>query len=190
MTATLLAAGCSQPPTEAASAATAAVQSAREAGGPDYAPESFGMAEQALTSLETELAAQKEKFVLLRSYESAQKLAAEAQAAGEKAQTDAIAGKEAARVEAAQLLESVQVSLEEVKGLLEKAPRGKGTRAEIEAMQADVAAVEAGLPDIESALVDGSYLDARAKAQAAQEALDRVRSEIEGAMQARSAARR
>jgi hypothetical protein len=181
----LLAAGCSQPPTEAVNGAKTALEAARDAGAADYAPESLGAAEDALSALDAELATQAEKFALLRSYEKAGKLAAAAQAAGNKAAEDAAAGKEAARTEAMALIEGVRTSLQEVKVLLAEAPRGKGTRAEIDAITADVAAVEPGLKDFEARVAGGSYLEARAKAQAAQETLNKVKAEIQGAIAAK-----
>ncbi len=181
----LLAAGCSQPPSEAVNAAKAALEAAREAEGGDYAPESLGAAEDALNQLEAEIATQGEKFALLRSYAKAEELAASAQTAAEKATRDAAAGKEAARLKATETMESVRASLEEVNGLLAKAPRGKGTRAEIDAMKADVAAVESGFEDFDAAMAGEHYLEAQAKAEAAQETLDRVKAEVQGAIDAR-----
>ncbi len=186
----LLAAGCSKPPTDAVNAAKAALETAREAGAADYALESLGAAERAQTDLEVEIAAQEQKFSLLRSYAKAEELATAAQAAAAEATQDAAAGKEAARTEATTLMDSVRATLAEVKELVDKAPRGKGTRAEIDAMKADVAAVESGVGDIDAAILEGQYLDALAKAQAASETLDQVKAEIQGAMDAKEAARR
>lgn len=190
LVAPLLLAGCSQPPADTIDAASAALQSAQEAGAAEYAAESMSVAEGAKAAMEAEIATQNEKFSLFRSYAKTAELAAAAQAAAEKAAEDAEAGKEAIRTEATALMEGVRTSLVSVQEMLDKAPRGKGTRAEIDSMRADLAAVESGFADFDAAMGEGLYLDALGKAQAAQAAIDQVKTEIEGAIEARNQARR
>jgi hypothetical protein len=186
----LVAAGCAKPPTDAVNAAKAALETARTSGAADYAAESLTAAETAVTAMDAELKAQADAFALTRSYTKAAELASAAKAAADKAVADASAGREAAKAEATTLIAGVRTGVDEVKKMLETAPKGKGTKADIEAMKSDVAAVEAGLPDLDAAFSAGKYKEAKAKAEAAQKTLDGIKSDIEAAIAARAAGRR
>ncbi len=186
----LLAAGCAQPPTDVVNAAHTALETARTSEAADYAAESLAAAENAVAALDAELKAQGEAFALTRSYKKATELATAAQTAAEKATSDAQTGREAAKQEASTLVETVRTSLAETGEMLAKAPKGKGTQADIEAMKSDLAGVEAGLADFDAAFAAGRYKEALAKAQAAQQTVDGVRADIQAALDAKAAARR
>jgi len=188
--ATLLATGCAKPPTDAVNAAKAALETARTGDAADYAQESLQAAENAVAALDAELNVQKEAFALTRSYSKATELAAAATAASEKATADALAGREATKVEASTLVEEVRASLVETAAMIAKAPKGKGTQADIEAMKTDVAGVEAGLVEFEAAFSAGRYKEALAKAEAAKQTLDGIQGDIKAAIDAKAAARR
>lgn len=179
----VLVAGCAKPPTVEVESARQSIQEARSADAGEYAPQSLSGAEDALAALDAELKAQEEKFALFRKYDQAKTMAANAQSAGKKAADDAAAAKERARQEATQLLEENKVALEETRGMLKKAPRGKGTSMDMAAMQADLDGVAASLSEIESILMGGRYLEAKTKAEAARATIEQVRSEITMAME-------
>lgn len=188
--ATLLAAGCAQPPTDAVNAARAALETARTSEAADYAAESLAVAENALSSLDAEIKAQSEAFALTRSYDKAADLAAAAQAAAEKATADAEAGREATKNEATARFEAAKANLVETADMIARAPKGKGTQADIEAMKVDLAGVEAGIADFEAAFSAGRYKEALAKAEAANQTLDRIKADIQAAIDAKAAAGR
>jgi len=183
----LLTAACAKEPTEAVTAAKAALDAAQAAGAADYAPASLGEAETAAQALQAELKAQADAFALTRSYKKAEELAADAKAKAEKAASDAAAGKEAAKAEATTLIANVKTTAEAVKQLLDKAPKGKGSAADIEAMKADLAGIEASVADMDTAFEGGAYKDAKVKAEAAMQGLDKIKSDIEAAMAAKKA---
>jgi TonB family protein len=93
------AAGCASPPSADIDAAKAAVEKAAAAQGAQYAPESLTAAETALAALDAELKTQEGKW--FPSYSTVVTLAAEANAAGEKAAAEATAAKEKADAAAA-----------------------------------------------------------------------------------------
>jgi hypothetical protein len=188
--ATLLAAGCAQPPTDAVNAARAALETARTDEAADYAAESLAAAEEAVAALDAELKAQGDAFALTRSYKKAAELAAAAQAAAETASADAKAGREATMNEASAQYEAAKASLAETAEMIDKAPKGKGTQADIDAMKADLAGVEAGFADFDAAFSAGRYKEALAKAEAANGTLNRIKADIQAAIDARAAARR
>ena len=175
-------AGCAKPPQMEIDAAKAALDASR-ASAAEYAASSLSAAEDALNQLNAELKAQEDKFALFRNYDKAKELSMAAKAAAEKAAADAEAAKEAVRAETVSLLESAKTSLTEVTEMIAKAPRGKGRAADLTVLKADVDAAAATFAEIEAALAEGRYLDAQAKARAANDTIARVRSEIEQAMQ-------
>ena len=160
----VVAIACSQPPTNAINAAKAA--------------------------LEAELKAQEGKFALTRSYAKAAELAAAAKAAADKAAADAAAGKEAMKAEVSGRVESVKASVAAAKNMLAKAPKGKGSAADIAAMKSDLAGIEASFAEIETAISAGKYKDAKAKLDAAQQGADRIKADIEAAITAKPAAKK
>jgi hypothetical protein len=184
----LVASGCSKPPETEIAAVNTSLQSATTAGAGEYAPESLAAAESAKRDLDAELKVQQEKFALFRSYDKSKQLAATAKSAADKAAADAAAGKTRAKEEATQLAGEAKTAIEEVKAMIEKAPRGKGSQADIAAMKSDLAGIEASLSEIDSAMAEERYLQAKAKAEAAKQNVEQIRNEILQAMEATKAA--
>jgi len=110
--------------------------------------------------------------------------------AAEGAQQAAIAEKERVHLETAQLLADARTSLEEAKALLENAPSGKGSQADIAAMKADLAVVETSLTEADSALAASDLSNAKAKIQAALNATTKVKTAVEQAQAMRAAGTR
>lgn len=180
---------CAQAPTADIEAATAALDQAAAAGAADYAAEALKAAQDAKAQLEAELKAQDGSFMLMRSYTEATKLATTAKEAAALASKAAAEGKEKAKGEAAQAVTDAQATLQAATGLLEKAPRGKGTAQDIEAMKTDLAGAATALADAEAAIKTEKFKDALAKAAAARTAADTVKSAVEQAMAARGGRR-
>lgn len=88
--------GCGSPPSADVEAARAAVDKAAADDGARYAPASVKAAEEARAALDAELKAQDAKMI--KSYGRTEELASAARAAGEKAQTEAAAGRGQAAV--------------------------------------------------------------------------------------------
>lgn len=185
-----VAAGCSKPPAPEIEASREALSSARTAEAAEYAPESLQAAEDAQARLDAELKVQEERFSMMRSYDTAKQLAAEAKAAAERAANDATSGKERMRVETEQMLAQARTTLEEVRTLVMNAPVGKGSTADIAALQSDLTGIETQLATAQATFDSGNYVEARAQASAAMEDAERVRADVTAAMEARGQARR
>lgn len=183
-------AGCQKPPQADIDGAKAALETARTAEASDYAADSLKAAEDALAQLDSELKLQEGKFALFRSYKKAIELAGNAKQAGEKAQADAKAAKEQARQEAEALITEAKTALDEAKALLEKAPKGKGTQADIEQMKADLAGVEQSMTEAQNSFNAEKFLDAKAKAEAAKTNAGNVKTAIEQAIEAKKGRRK
>jgi len=176
-------AGCGAAPTADIDAAKTAITTAGTAGAGDYAASSLKAAEDAQAALDAELKAQDGKW--FKSYDKAKELAAAAKGAGEKAAADATAGKEKAKADATQAVTDAKAALTEAQGLLEKAPKGKGSAADIAAMKTDLATVETTIAEAEAALGNAKYIDAQAKAESAKNAATTVKTAVETAMAAK-----
>jgi hypothetical protein len=181
----LLSVACAKEPTEALSAARSALEAAKTAEAADYAPAALAAAETASLALDAELKAQAEKFSLTRSYAKAAELATAAKAAADQAAAEAVTGKEQMKAEATTLVAGVRASVDAAKAALAKAPKGKGTAADLEAMTADVTGVETALADLDAALAAGKYKDAKTKAEAAKATLDKVVADVQAAIDAK-----
>jgi hypothetical protein len=184
VTALVAATGCTKEPTAEVEAARQAMEAARSAEAAQYAPDSWRAAEDAEAKLRVELQAQNERFALNRSYRDTLALAAETTAAAEQAAEDARNGKEQTKNDAAKLLEEAKALRKEVDELLAHAPEGKGSVADVAALRADAGATEDHLAGAERAHAAGDYREAKAKAEAAVSALNKVKAEIEAARHA------
>jgi hypothetical protein len=175
--------GCGSAPTADIDAATTAITAAGTAGAADYAAPSLKEAEDAKAALDAELKAQEGKW--FKSYDKAKELAVAAKAAGEKAASDAAAGKEKAKADATQGIADAKAALTEAQGLLDKAPKGKGSAADIAAMKTDLTTAATTITEAEAALGNMNYLDAKAKAESARNAATTVKTAVEEAMAAK-----
>ncbi len=185
----LLSVACAKEPTDALNAAKAALEAAKTAGAADYAPSALAAADTAAAALEAELKAQAEKFTLTRSYTKAGELATAAKAAADQAAAEAVTGKEQMKAEATTLIAGVRGSIDAAKQALANAPKGKGSAADLEAMNADVAGVETALGEMDAALSAGNFKDAKVKAKAAKATLDKIVADVQAATSAKKGKR-
>jgi hypothetical protein len=174
---------CATPPTADIDAVKTAISGADAAGAAEYAADSLKAAQDAQAALDAELKAQEGNW--MKSYDKAKELAAAAKVAGEKATTDATAGKEKAKADATQGIADAKAALTAAQELLAKAPKGKGTAADLAAMKTDLETAATTITEAEAALGNVKYLDAKAKAEAAKTAAGTVTAAIEAAKAAK-----
>jgi hypothetical protein len=176
--------GCSKPPQQDIDAANTSLEAARTAGAQDYAPESLQAAEQAKQDLDNELQVQQDKF--FKSYSKAKELAAAAKTAADKAEQDANTGKEAMRQEVGTAIQNARTELAAVRDQLAKAPRGKGTAADLATLTSDLDGIDTSLNEAQAAFDGQRYAEAKTKVEAAGQTLATVKSDIEGAQAAKA----
>ena len=90
--------------------------------------------------------------------------------------------KEEAKQKATALLAEDKAAVEDAKKLLAKAPKGKGSKADIEAMKSDVKGLEEGLAEVQKLIDGGNFLDAVTKAQAIKDKAASVSEQVKSAM--------
>jgi hypothetical protein len=164
---TILLAGCASAPTQEINAAKAAITSIQTDDVRTYAPESLKAAEDELNKALADVQAQDNKFGLSRDYKQAATMLKSAQDLAEKAKNDAQVAKAKAKSDAEATIAALPQSIEEAKKALAKAPRGKDTRADLEAMQNDLKLAEEALGEANTAMAASKYSDALAKAESA-----------------------
>lgn len=177
----LLSAACAKAPTEKVTAAEKAVNDARTAGAPKYAPEEFAKLESALTNAKNEVAEQDAKFGFLRDYEKAEQVLTATQTEATRVSAETAKRKEEAKVAAIQAQQAADAAVKAAQNLVAKAPVGKD-RAALEAIKADIDGLAISLPDIQKTIDAEDYQAAQAKAKAVQDKGQAVSAELESAL--------
>lgn len=177
----LLSAACAKAPTEKVTAAEKAVNDARTAGAPKYAPEEFAKLESALTNAKNEVAEQDAKFGFLRDYEKAEQVLTATQTEAARVSAETAKRKEEAKAAAVQAQQAAQSAVTTAQTLVATAPVGKD-RAALEAIKADIDGLATSLPDIQKTIDAEDYQAAQAKAKAVQDKSQAVSAELESAL--------
>lgn len=179
----MLVVGCSKAPEVQMKASEEAIQGAQLAEAEQYAPAVYRQALDSLNAAKAEVQKQDSKFSLFRKYGQAEQMLVSSQRLAEQAQTEAVAEKEQARLRDSVLIANVESLLATAKADLASAPKGKGTRAELELMKNELTAADTAYATAVSDYQAGKYLAAEAKLKAVESQVNRIRQEIETAKQ-------
>jgi hypothetical protein len=173
--------GCASAPKEEIAASQAAIQAAQTDDVKTYAEESLKDASDTMAKATAEVQVQDEKFALSRDYKAASDLLKQAKEKAAKAVTDAQANKAKAKADAETLITSLTPLLADAKKTLAGAPKGKDTKAELEAMQADLKSAEEAAAAATSAMSSEKYKDALAQATTAKTKADSIIEQVNAA---------
>jgi multidrug efflux pump subunit AcrB len=179
----LIFAGCSSAPTEEINATKAAVSAAQTDDVRDYAPESMAAAEDQMNKALAEVQTQDGKSMFSRNYKQASEMLKSAKDMAEKAQADAQANKTKSKAEAETAIAELPQLIEEARSALAKAPKGKDTKADIEAMQNDLKVAEESQNEAGQAMSQEKYKDALAKAASAKEKASSIIEQVKQAQE-------
>jgi len=153
---------CAKQPTQQMDAAKAAIQAVVDAKGSIYAKDELNKLNGDLQAAMDEVTAQSKKF--FKKYGKAKEMLAAVVTNADAAKA-LIPGRIAdAKAAAEAAVNDAKTAWEEAKALLEKAPKGKGTKADIEAMKADLAGLETAMGDVQAAMAAEDYFGAKDKA--------------------------
>ena len=173
--------GCAKPPDQEIQKANSSIEAARAAEAEEYVPESFQVAMDTLNAASAAKQEADGKFALFRSYSKAKALYVSADALASKASQDAAAEKERVKQEVTGLLTQAKAVLDSANAALAKAPKGKGSKADIELIKNDLAAAQASFDDANNDFNAGKYKIAKAKVEAAMQKAQAVIDEIAAA---------
>ena len=181
LTLMVMLAACAKQPTQEMDAAKAAVDSAIAAGGDKYAKEEVKGLNDELTAATDEIKVQDGKF--FKNYDKATEILAKVKANADTLTTEIPAKKEKAKTDAQAAIDAAKTAVNDAKALLAKAPRGKGTKADIEALKADVAGLEASIKEAEGLMGTEDYMAATDKANGVKDKAAEVSGQISQAIE-------
>jgi hypothetical protein len=177
----LLLSGCASAPTEEITATTDALKAIETPDVNTYAPDSLKAAQDELNKALAEVKVQDDKFALTRDYKQAVALLKSTKELVEKAKNDAQANKAQAKADAEAAIAALPPVMEEATAMLAKAPRGKDTKADLEAMQNDLKLAEEAAAEANNAMFTEQYKDALAKANTAKEKAAAIIEQVKAA---------
>lgn len=181
LVAAALLAGCGKQPTAEIDAVKAAIDVAVAEGAAKYAAEDVKLLNDGLTAAMDEVKVQDGKF--FKNYGKATEMLAKVKADAETLKTALPEKKEQAKTSALSAQEEAKKAVAEATGLLKKAPKGKGTRADIEALKADLKGVEDALVEVQGLIDTEDYVAASDKANAAKEKSASISADITQALE-------
>jgi hypothetical protein len=174
----LLMVGCAKAPEQEIQIANTAMEMAKSAEAEAYATDVYRMAMDTLNAAEAAKQAADAKFSLFRSYGKSKELYARAEVLAKEAQTEAEAGKERVKAEVTDMLTQAKQALDNTSAALAKAPRGKGSKADIELIKNDLAAATTKYDEAQMDFDAGKYIAARTKLEAVMQKAQSLSEEI------------
>jgi hypothetical protein len=156
--------GCAKLPTEEINAAKASVDAVVAEGAQKFAAEDAKKLNDSMQAAQDEIKVQDGKT--FKDYAKTKELLAKVKADAETLKAGLAAKKEEAKKNAAVAQEAAKASVAEAKTLLAKAPKGKGSKADIEALKADLKGIEDSLAEIKTANDSEDYNVATEKSNA------------------------
>jgi hypothetical protein len=172
--------GCKQP-TALIDGAKAAIEDVTKAGADKYAVEDLKALNDDLAKAMDEVNAQDKKF--FKKFGSAKDMLTQITTKANDLKAQIPAKIEAAKNLAVQLQGEAQTALAEAKDFLAKAPRGKGTAKDIEALKADLAGAETAFAEIQPALDASDFIAAQDKAKSVKEKAAAIAEQVKQAME-------
>jgi hypothetical protein len=173
--------GCGKPPEAEMQKANASFDAAKAAEAEQYVPDMYRAAMDSLNAGMALKQEQDSKFALFRSYGKAKNLFIKADSLAGVATVEAAAEKERVKAQVSDMLATAKAAIDSASTALDKAPRGKGSKAEIELMKNDLTAAQAAYDDAMNDFNMGKYLQARTKVQAVIDRAGKVSADIEAA---------
>lgn len=172
--------GCSKKPETAISDTKTATDAVVAEGGEKYAAEELKMLNDEMTAAMDEVKVQDEKF--FKNYDKATQMLTSVKTKAEALKAEIPARKEKAKNDAIAALDAAKAAVAEASDLLAKAPKGKGTMADIQALGADITGIKESLNEVQSMIAAENYMEAAVKAGIAKESAAAVSAQITEAL--------
>lgn len=171
---------CAKVPQAEIDAATAAVQSVKDAGADLYVPEAYNALVDSMKSANEKVEVAKAKW--FPNYTKAKELLATVNQMATDTKAKAEARKVELKNETDALVTEVQTMNQENTALLAKAPRGKEGKEALEAIKSDITVTETTVTEVQSLLANGDIIGANDKIKAAKEKATSIKAELEDAI--------
>jgi len=181
----LVVAGCSKAPVDEEKRAIDALDLAREAEADIYAPEAFAAAQDTLDGGIKERQRQDDKFKLFRSYGKAREQFLRAEELAVRSVDIAGDVKNQQADDCRVAAERATAVVDSCADLLDKAPKAKGSRADLRALREDLTTLATELGNVNDYLDNRRFADCIAKADTVMAKAAEIRDEIIAAIEKR-----
>lgn len=173
-------AACKQP-TALIDSAKAAIEDVTKAGADKYAVEELKALNDDLTKAMDEVTAQDKKF--FKKFGTAKDILTQLATKAAELKAQVPAKIEAAKNLGIQFQGEAQTALAEAKDFLAKAPKGKGTAKDLEALKADLTGAETAFAEIQAALDASDFIGAQDKAKSVKEKAAAIAEQVKAAIE-------
>lgn len=174
-------AGCAKQPTEEIEAAKAAVVAAMQEGAEKYAKDDLKGLNDSLAAAMEEVQTQEKKT--FKNYDKAKEELASVKSRAEALKAELPERKARMKNDAMTAEAAARTAVGEAMALLAKAPKGKGTMADIEALKSDVDGLESSMGEVQGLIQSEDFAAATEKANAIQGKAAEVSAEINKALE-------
>jgi hypothetical protein len=171
---------CAKQPTQLMDQAKAAIQAVETAKGNIYAKDELNKLKADLQAALDEVTAQSKKF--FKKYGPAKDMLTKVVADADAVKAQIPARIDEAKKAAEAAINEAKTAYDNAKALLEKAPKGKGTKADIEAMKADLAGLDTQMTEVQNAMTAEDYFGAKDKAMAIKDKAAAVAEQVQKAI--------
>ena len=171
-------AGCSKPPEAEMAAAQSALNNAKAAEAEQYAPQAFRMLSDSLNAANAKKTEQDGKFALVRSYGESKAMFERVATMSTDVVNQANAEKERVKAEVTTMMGEIKGMLDSAMVLLDKAPKGKDNKAELELIKNDLTNLGSEWTVAEGDFNGGKYLVARTKFESIKSRIASITAEI------------
>lgn len=171
---------CAKAPTQELADAQAAISAAAAEGATKYAAEDLAKVNDGIAQANAAIKEQEGKF--FKNYDKAKEILAKTKADADVLKASIPARKEAAKNAATAAQNEAVAAVDGAKKLLAKAPRGKGTSADLAAFKADLTGLDSALAEVTALMTSEDYIPAAEKANQIKAKAGEISAQIEAAM--------
>lgn len=179
--------GCSKMPEQLVSDTKASVDGVIAEGGEKYAKEEVKLINDDLTAAMDEIAVQEGKF--FKNYDKAKEMYTQVKAKADALKAEIPARKEKAKTEAQAAVDAATLAVTDAKALLGKAPKGKGSMADIEMFNSDMKGLDDSLTETQGLMTNEDYFVAIDKANGIKDKAASISTQITEAIEKVKAAK-
>jgi len=173
--------GCSKKPEQELADSKAVLEAVAAEGGEKYAKEELNVIQSEMTAAQDEMAVQDGKF--FKNYDKTKEMLTQVKAKAEALKAEIPARKEKAKADAQAALDAATMAVTDAKALLAKAPKGKGSMADLEAFNADVQGLESALTETQGLMTSEDYFAALDKANGIKDKAAGISTQITEALE-------
>jgi hypothetical protein len=170
--------GCSKAPEAEMQRANTAMEAAKTAEAETYAQGSYAAAMDTLNAANAAKQEQDSKFALFRSYGKSKEMYVKSEEMFNASASEAATEKEKVKQQVQTSLAEAKAVLDSAATALKKAPRGKGSKADIALIQSDLDNANTQYTDAETDFNNGKYMVAKGKVEAVIASAHKIMDEI------------